>query len=50
MVINRILNKKFVTYAEKNLVLIMIIKNIIKYTIITTALGNIEALLVMFAT
>ena len=46
--ISLIKSKKYVIYAKKDLVLIMIIKSIIKSEIIVTTQGNIEGLLIVF--
>ena len=43
MKINHIINKKFVIYAKKNLILVIMIKS----EIITILLENIEELLIM---
>ena len=46
--INHIMNKAFVIHAKKNLVLIIMIRNIIKSEIIVIIQVNIEVLLIMF--
>ena len=43
-------SKKFVIYVKKDLVLMITIKTIIRLEIIVIILGNIEVLLVIFAT
>ena len=45
-----IIKKKFVIYAEKNLIQMIAIKNTIKYKIIVIIQENIEMLLMVFAT
>ena len=47
--INHIINKIFAIYEKKNLVLIIMIKNIIKSKINVITLQNIEGLLIQFA-
>ena len=48
--INHILSKKFVINSKKNLLLIMTLKNTIKFKITVITQENIDALFIIFAT
>ena len=48
--INFIKSKRFVIYAKRDLILMMIIKSIIKSEIIVIKLEHIEELLIVFVT